>query len=74
MTMVPHCIVADRPVQDEPGRARRWGEAHHRGQVIRSGRTLIVTKAEVYAVKDGRETLCALMQQSIMVMHGKAEK
>jgi uncharacterized protein (TIGR00369 family) len=45
-----------------------------RGQVIRPGRTLIVTKAEVYAVKDGRETLCALMQQTIMVMHGKAEK
>ena len=45
-----------------------------RGQVIRPGRTLIVTKAEVDAVKDGRETLCALMQQTIMVMHGKAEK
>ena len=45
-----------------------------RGQVVRPGRTLIVTKAEVYAVKDGRETLCALMQQTIMVMHGKAEK
>ena len=45
-----------------------------RGQVVRSGRTLIVTKAEVFAVKDGRETLCALMQQTIMVMHGKGEK
>lgn len=45
-----------------------------RGSVVRSGRTLIVTKAEVYAVKEGRETLCALMQQTIMVMHGKEEK
>lgn len=45
-----------------------------RGQVARSGRTLIVTKAEVFAVKDGKENLCALMQQTIMVMHGKAEK
>ena len=45
-----------------------------RGQVVRPGRTLIVTKAEVFAVKEGRETLCALMQQTIMVMHGKAEK
>jgi uncharacterized protein (TIGR00369 family) len=45
-----------------------------RGQVVRSGRTLIVTKAEVFAVKDGKETLCALMQQTIMVMHGKREK
>mgnify|MGYP003493157165 CR=1 FL=1 len=41
-----------------------------RGQVVRPGRTLIVTKAEVVAVSDGRETLCALMQQTIMVMHG----
>ncbi|MBL0124271.1 MAG: PaaI family thioesterase [Betaproteobacteria bacterium] len=45
-----------------------------RGQVVRAGRTLIVTKAEVFAVKEGKETLCALMQQTIMVMHGKVEK
>jgi len=45
-----------------------------RGQVIRSGRTLIVTKADVFAVEDGKETLCALMQQTIMVMHGKQER
>ncbi|HPY38926.1 MAG TPA: PaaI family thioesterase [Thiolinea sp.] len=45
-----------------------------RGQVVRSGRTLIVTKAEVFAVKAGKESLCALMQQTIMVMQGKAEK
>lgn len=45
-----------------------------RGQVVRPGRTLIVTQAEVYAVQAGREKLCALMQQTIMVMHGKGEK
>ena len=45
-----------------------------RGQVVRPGRTLIVTKADVFAVKEGKETLCALMQQTIMVMHGKTEK
>ena len=45
-----------------------------RGEVVRPGRTLIVTKAEVFALKDGKETLCALMQQTIMVMHGKTEK
>jgi uncharacterized protein (TIGR00369 family) len=39
-----------------------------RGKVVRAGRTLIVTQAEVFAVKDGRETLCALMQQTIMVV------
>ena len=45
-----------------------------RGKVVRPGKTLIITQAEVFAVKDGRETLCALMQQTIMVMHGKDEK
>ena len=45
-----------------------------RGKVLRAGRTLIVAQGEVFAVKDGRETLCALMQQTIMVMHGKSEK
>ena len=44
------------------------------GKVVRPGKTLIVTQAEVFAVKNGRETLCALMQQTIMVMHGKTEK
>ena len=45
-----------------------------RGKVVRPGKTLIITQAEVFAVKDGKETLCALMQQTIMVMHGKEEK
>ena len=45
-----------------------------RGKVVRPGRTLVVTQAEVFAVKDGKKTLCALMQQTIMVMHGKSEK
>ena len=45
-----------------------------RGQVVRPGRTLVITRAEVFAIKDGKETLCALMQQTIMVMHDKAEK
>lgn len=45
-----------------------------RGQVIRPGRTLIVTKAEVFAVSGDKETLCAVMQQTIMVMHGKSER
>lgn len=45
-----------------------------RGKVVRAGRTLVVTQCEVFAVKQGQETLCALMQQTIMVMHGKSEK
>jgi len=45
-----------------------------RGKVVRPGRMLIITQAEVFAVKSGQETLCALMQQTIMVMHGRGEK
>ena len=45
-----------------------------RGSVVKSGRTLVVTQAEVFAVEDGRETLCALMQQTIMVMQPKAAR
>ncbi|MCK6389587.1 MAG: PaaI family thioesterase [Azonexus sp.] len=45
-----------------------------RGKVVRPGKTLIVTQAEVFAVSGEKETLCALMQQTIMVMHGKSEK
>jgi uncharacterized protein (TIGR00369 family) len=44
------------------------------GSVIRYGRTLIVTKADVFSVKDGKKTLCAVMQQTIMTLHGKKEK
>lgn len=43
------------------------------GSVIRYGRTLIVTKADVFAIKDGKKTLCAVMQQTIMTLHGKKE-
>ncbi|MDT0139662.1 MULTISPECIES: PaaI family thioesterase [Comamonadaceae] len=39
-----------------------------RGQVVRRGRTLIVTKAEVFVVKNEAEALCALMQQTIIVV------
>ena len=45
-----------------------------KGSVLRAGRTLLLTKADVYAVKDGTETLCAVMQQTIMAMHGKGER
>lgn len=39
-----------------------------KGLVIKPGRTLIITTAEVYAVLNGKEKLCALMQQTIMVL------
>ncbi len=43
------------------------------GSVVRYGRTLIVTRAEVFAVKHGKKNLCGLMQQTIIAVHGKKE-
>lgn len=41
-----------------------------RGSVIRAGRTIIVTRAEVFCVTAGQEKPCAVMQQTIMVTKG----
>ena len=43
------------------------------GFVIRPGRTLAITRGEVHAVTDGQPKLIALMQQTLMVMHGMAD-
>ncbi len=42
-----------------------------RGQVLRPGRTLTVTRADVFVVKDGVETVCAAMQQTLMRIVGR---
>jgi len=44
-----------------------------RGRVIRPGRTLTVATADVFAVKDGEEKLCAVMQQTLMRITGRAD-
>jgi uncharacterized protein (TIGR00369 family) len=43
------------------------------GFVVKSGRTLTIARGEVHAERGGRRTLCALMQQTLMTMHGKAD-
>ena len=43
------------------------------GRVIKPGRTLAITQGEVHAERGGKRTLVALMQQTLMVMHGKAD-
>ncbi|HXX86128.1 MAG TPA: PaaI family thioesterase [Casimicrobiaceae bacterium] len=43
------------------------------GEVVKQGRTLAITRGEVYAERDGRRTLCAIMQQTLMVMSGKPD-
>lgn len=41
------------------------------GFVVKPGRTLCITRGEVHAESRGRRRLCALMQQTLMLMHGK---
>jgi uncharacterized protein (TIGR00369 family) len=44
------------------------------GFVVKPGRTLAITRGEVHAENHGRRTLVALMQQTLMVMHGKKDE
>ena len=44
-----------------------------KGQVVKPGRTLAVTRGEVYAEAGGKRTLCALMQQTLIVLSGKPD-
>jgi len=43
------------------------------GFVVKPGRTLAITRGEVHAESGGKRTLVALMQQTLMVMRGKAD-
>jgi uncharacterized protein (TIGR00369 family) len=38
-----------------------------RGQVLRSGKTIVVTRADVFALRDGAEKLVAAMQGTMIV-------
>lgn len=49
--------------------SQRGGALRASGRVIKSGRRLIVTHAEVtHVAEDGRETPCAVMQQTLAVV------
>ena len=39
-----------------------------RGKVLKAGRTLVVSSADIFVVKDGVEKLCAIMQQTLFVI------
>ena len=43
------------------------------GFVVKTGRTLAITRGEVHAERGGKRTLIAIMQQTLMVMHGKRD-
>lgn len=43
------------------------------GHVVKPGRSLVVTRADVYAEHAGRRVQCAAMQQTLMTMLGRAD-
>jgi uncharacterized protein (TIGR00369 family) len=43
-------------------------------EVVKPGRTLAITRGEVYAERAGKRTLCAIMQQTLMVMAGAPDR
>jgi uncharacterized protein (TIGR00369 family) len=45
-----------------------------RGKVLKSGRTLVVAQVDAFVVKAGRETLCATLLQTLMVMLGRPDQ
>ena len=45
-----------------------------RGKVVKAGKTLVVASAEVFAVHQGKEKLCAIMQQTLFVIPKKSPK
>jgi uncharacterized protein (TIGR00369 family) len=44
-----------------------------RGYVVRAGRTLTVSRADVVVVKAGRPVACAALQQTLMRVQGRAD-
>lgn len=44
------------------------------GAVVKPGRNLVITRGDAWVVKHGKATHCAMMQQTLMTMHGKAEQ
>ena len=45
-----------------------------RANVLKSGRTLTVCRADVFAVKDGKEKLCAAAQSTLIQLHNQSDQ
>jgi uncharacterized protein (TIGR00369 family) len=43
-----------------------------RGEVIRAGKRLVVSRSDVFAVREGKETLCATCLMTLMVVDNRA--
>lgn len=44
-----------------------------RGTVLKPGRTLVVSRADVAVLKNGSERICATMLQTLMTLHGRSD-
>ena len=42
-------------------------------EVVKPGRTLVITRGEVFAESSGKRSLCAIMQQTLIVLAGKTD-
>ena len=45
-----------------------------RGEVVKAGRTITVCRGEVFAVKDGAETLCAAATETLMILENRPDE
>jgi uncharacterized protein (TIGR00369 family) len=45
-----------------------------RGSVLKAGRTLVVAQVDAGIVKNGHETLCATLLQTLMTMRGRSDQ
>jgi uncharacterized protein (TIGR00369 family) len=45
-----------------------------RGKLVKLGKTLVIATAEIFAVNQGSEKLCALMQQTLFVIPNSSTK
>lgn len=43
-------------------------------EVVKPGRTLMITRGEVFAERNGERTLCAIMQQTLIVLAGRPDQ
>lgn len=44
-----------------------------RGRVIRPGKTIVITEADVFVVKDDQERHCGVLLQTLMCMHKRPD-
>jgi uncharacterized protein (TIGR00369 family) len=44
------------------------------GEVVKPGRTLVITRGEVHAERAGVRTLCSIMQQTLMVVRAQSQR